>query len=69
MEWLLYLMCPLMMLFCMKGLFSGGKKDCHTKENHLNEMNELKKQVSSLTEQNQKLSEEVKSLHLSNTRN
>ncbi|OQP03889.1 hypothetical protein B1690_17115 [Geobacillus sp. 46C-IIa] len=28
MEWLAYLLCPLMMLFCMKGMFTGRKKDC-----------------------------------------
>ncbi|MFD1736727.1 hypothetical protein ACFSCX_09125 [Bacillus salitolerans] len=65
MEWILYLLCPLMMLFCMKGLFSGGKKDCNT-SNSINisnkELDDLRKQLGNVIEQNKILTEEVKYL-------
>ncbi|MGY4111446.1 DUF2933 domain-containing protein [Aeribacillus pallidus] len=64
MEWLIYLLCPLMMLFCMKGMFTRGKKDCHTTQstNQLNELKSLKMQVKNLQEQNMKLMEEIELL-------
>ncbi|OXT17190.1 hypothetical protein B9K06_12585 [Bacillus sp. OG2] len=67
MEWILYLLCPLMMLFCMKGMFSSDKKNCHTtnKGNHSEDINELKNQVHNLMDQNKKLSDEVKHLQSS----
>lgn len=61
MQWLLSLLCPLMMLFCMKGMFTGGKKDCHTKQsnNTSDDMKFLQMQVQQLQEQNRKLADEV----------
>ncbi|PGT79579.1 DUF2933 domain-containing protein [Bacillus sp. AFS040349] len=61
MEWLLFLLCPLMMLFCMKGMFSGGKKDCHSKQNNSENLKSLQMQVQNLQEQNMKLMDEMKS--------
>ncbi|MGM0867508.1 MAG: DUF2933 domain-containing protein [Bacillota bacterium] len=68
MEWLLYLLCPLMMLFCMKGMFTGGKKDCHSKQvnNSTDEMKLLQMQVQNLQEQNMKLMDEMKSFKQAN---
>jgi Protein of unknown function (DUF2933) len=68
MEWLLYLLCPLMMLFCMKGMFTGGKKDCHSKQvnNSTDEMKSLQMQVRNLQEQNMKLMNEMKSFKQAN---
>jgi hypothetical protein len=68
MEWLLYLLCPLMMLFCMKGMFTGGKKDCHSKQvnNSTDEMKSLQMQVRNLQEQNMKLMDEMKSFKQAN---
>ncbi|MCM3409866.1 DUF2933 domain-containing protein [Metabacillus litoralis] len=62
MEWLLYLLCPLMMLFCMKGIFTGGKKDCHSKQENIKneQMKSLQLQVHNLQEQNMKLINEIK---------
>lgn len=67
-QWLLLLLCPLMMLFCMKGMSHGGKKDCHShnKGKNLADIDGLQKQVSNLIEQNTKLSEEVKHLQAAN---
>ncbi|CAM3686799.1 hypothetical protein GCM10009865_43480 [Aeromicrobium ponti] len=63
MERLLYLLCPLMMLFCMKGMFSGGKKDCTKKtSNSSDDIKSLHMQVQILQEQNTKLMEDMKSL-------
>jgi regulator of replication initiation timing len=64
MQWLLYLLCPLMMLFCMIGLFKGGKKESKT-ENNLStsqDLNLLKNQMANIVEQNNLLTEEVKYL-------
>ncbi|MGM0878194.1 DUF2933 domain-containing protein (plasmid) [Bacillus sp. CMF21] len=68
MEWLLYLLCPLMMLFCMKGMFTGGKKDCHSKQvnNSTDDMKSLQMQVQNLQEQNMKLMDEMKSFKQAN---
>ncbi len=64
MEWLLYLLCPLMMLFCMKGMFTGGKKDCHSKQVNTpsEDMKSLQMEVKKLQEQNMKLVDEMKEL-------
>lgn len=53
-----------MMLFCMKGMFSGGKKDCNTKQSlaSSDEMKSLQTQIQNLQEQNIKLMEEMKSM-------
>ncbi|MCM3443355.1 MULTISPECIES: DUF2933 domain-containing protein [Metabacillus] len=68
MEWLLYLLCPLMMLFCMKGMFTGSKKDCHSKQvnNSTDDMKSLQMQVQNLQEQNMKLMDEMKSFKQAN---
>ncbi|USK62376.1 DUF2933 domain-containing protein [Peribacillus asahii] len=67
-ERILYLLCPLMMLFYMKSMCSSDKKNCHStnKRNHLENINALKSQVHNLMVQNKKLSEEVK--HLQSTK-
>jgi cell division protein FtsB len=67
MQWLLLLLCPLMMLFCMRGMHTGGKKDCHSNHSmHSNsssdEIQSLQKQLKTLQDQNMKLADEVKSL-------
>lgn len=68
-EFLLLLACPLMMLFCMKGMFSGNKsKD--SKENSNNqlqtsqhdELQSVQLKMADLMEQNHQLMKEVKSL-------
>jgi Protein of unknown function (DUF2933) len=59
MEWILLLLCPLMMLFCMKGMFTSGKKDCHGSK----EMADLKKQLNVMKEQNRSLIEQVNHLN------
>ena len=60
MQWLLLLLCPLMMLFCMK-----GHKGSHTKHSniHSDEMKTLQKQLLNLQEQNRELADEVKTLN------
>lgn len=52
------LLCPLMMLFCMRGMFSKDK-DCHKKPQQ-NDV--LQKQMSNLEEQNRKLMQEIQEL-------
>lgn len=71
MEWLLYLLCPFMMLFCLKGMFTGGKKDCHSKQvNTPNEdMKSLQIQMQELQQQNRKLMDEMKSFKKENDNN
>lgn len=62
MEWLQYLLlllCPLMMIFCMKGHF-GGHKHNHNHESH--SMNDIDKKVGNLLEENAKLRQEVDDL-------
>lgn len=60
-----------MMLFCMKGMFSGGKKDCHTKQptTSSDEMKSLQTQIQNLKEQNNKLMEEMKSVRQTHSSN
>ncbi|RBP05329.1 DUF2933 domain-containing protein [Rossellomorea aquimaris] len=60
MEWLIYLLCPLMMLFCLKGMFSGGK-NCDNKKSSQVDFNSLQTEVKQLQEQNRILMNEVKS--------
>ncbi|MEC1742795.1 DUF2933 domain-containing protein [Schinkia azotoformans] len=71
MEWLLLLLCPLMMIFCMRG--HGGKGHNHSHESHSVDahkmhsmdqykMNELMGKVDLLTEQNHQLKEELQAL-------
>lgn len=71
MEWLLYLLCPIMMLFCMKGMFTGGKKDCHSKQGNTSteDLKALQMQVQNLQEQNMKLMDEMKSFKQANENN
>lgn len=66
MSWsfLLLLACPIMMLFCMKGMFSG-KKDSKANSNESNvsqqEMQNLQIQMGDMMEQNHKLMKELES--------
>lgn len=58
MEWLstlAFLACPLMMLFCMKGMFSGGGK-CDKDQKGLT------RKVEELIQQNQRLQNELETL-------
>ncbi len=48
------LACPLMMLFCMKGMF-GGKKSCHKD----NQQHDLSQKVDTLIKQNIELQKEL----------
>ncbi|MEW9668070.1 DUF2933 domain-containing protein [Ammoniphilus sp. 3BR4] len=49
-----YLICPLMMLFCMRGMF-GSKKDCHAGK----EESTLVKKIEFLEKQNEQLQREL----------
>ncbi|WP_201715582.1 DUF2933 domain-containing protein [Rossellomorea arthrocnemi] len=64
MEWLLFLLCPLMMLFCMKGMFTGRKKGCHyiQSKDSPEELKSFQEQMQRLQEQNIKLMEEINSI-------
>lgn len=57
-KYLPFLLCPLMMLFCMRGIFSKNKK-CHV---HANGNSKLEKQISNLENQNQMLIREIEGL-------
>jgi hypothetical protein len=61
-EWLLLLACPLMMLFCMKGMFTGNKKD-NTPQSNVSqqEMQQLQIRMGEMMEQNHKLMKELES--------
>lgn len=64
MEWLLVLACPLMMLFCMKGMFTGNKekKESSPQSNvSQQEMQQLQIQMGEMMEQNNKLMNELES--------
>ena len=52
MEWLLWLLCPLMMIFCMKGM--GRHKHHHTHASH-----EMDDKLSKLELENEKLRKEI----------
>jgi cell division protein FtsB len=69
MQWLLYLLCPLMMLVCMIGLFKGGNKESNKKTNisTSQDLDNLNKQMAKLLNQNKQLTEEVKNLQSANT--
>lgn len=62
MQWLLYLACPLMMIFCMMGVF-GGNKNKKTDDSKSNvsqqELQNLQIKMADLMEENQKLAMEV----------
>ncbi len=82
MEWLLLLLCPLMMIFCMRGHGHGGK---HQNHNHSHgshavnqdnlssmdhyKMNELLGKVDLLTEQNMQLKEELEAIKSEKSKN
>ncbi|GED32057.1 DUF2933 domain-containing protein [Brevibacillus centrosporus] len=59
------LACPLMMLFCMKGMFSGNK-DRHDKTVHQQasptELQQLQIKMGELMEQNHHLLKEIQSI-------
>ncbi|MDA1475173.1 DUF2933 domain-containing protein [Bacillus changyiensis] len=64
MEWLqvlLFLACPLMMLFCMKGMFNRDKSEKMEQTSHT-ELQSLQIKIAELIEQNHKLEKEMKSL-------
>ncbi|MDF0727715.1 DUF2933 domain-containing protein [Cytobacillus sp. S13-E01] len=60
-ELLLLIACPLMMVFCMKGMFSGKKE---SKENltQQSDLQSLQLKMADLMEQNNKLSQEMENL-------
>jgi hypothetical protein len=68
MNWLqllTFLACPLMMLFCMKGMFSGSKdKNTGSAQTHVSQhdMQQLQIKMADLIEQNHKLSNEIETL-------
>lgn len=67
MNWtlLLLLACPLMMLFCMKGMSGGSKKTDHDSgqpQVSQQDMQRLPIQMADLIEQNHKLTSEIESL-------
>lgn len=67
MEWfsiLAFLACPLMMLFCMKGMFTGNKdsKNTSAQSNVSNqELQQLQIKMGEMMEQNHKLMKELES--------
>lgn len=68
MDWniLLSLLCPLMMLFCMKGMFNGHKhgETNRTEQSQVSaeEFQLLQTKMNELTEQNAHLLQEIQSL-------
>lgn len=74
-EFLLLLACPLMMLFCMKGMF-GGDKNKDSKENsnsqlqtsQQDELQSVQLKMADLMEQNHQMMEEIKSLKASKSK-
>ncbi|MDC3418130.1 DUF2933 domain-containing protein [Aquibacillus salsiterrae] len=75
MSWtlLLLLACPLMMLFCMKGMFTGNK-DKDSKSSNVvkgpqqDELQSVQLKMAELMEQNHKLMEEVNALKSSDAK-
>jgi hypothetical protein len=66
MDWslLLLLACPLMMLVCMKGMFTGNKdsKAFAQSNTSQHEIQQMQIQMADLMEQNQKLMKEMESV-------
>ncbi|UYG98066.1 DUF2933 domain-containing protein [Cytobacillus firmus] len=60
-ELLLLLACPLMMLFCMKGMFSGNKES-KVNQTQQYELQSLQIKMADLMEQNHKLTQEIENL-------
>lgn len=60
-ELLLLLACPLMMLVCMKGMFSGNKE---SKANQTNQtdLQSLQIKMADIMEQNHKLTQEIENI-------
>lgn len=66
-ELLLLLACPLMMLFCMKGMFTGEKdkaKKSGEKQSQVSQQDfqSLQIKIADLLEENQKLMKEIKDI-------
>ncbi|MDK8642999.1 MULTISPECIES: DUF2933 domain-containing protein [Bacillati] len=62
---LILLLCPLMMLFCMKGMFSGNKdkiKNSDHQQVSQTELQSLHIKMADLIEQNHNLTKEIHSL-------
>ncbi len=62
---LILLLCPLMMLFCMKGMFSGNKdknKNSDHQQVSATEFQDLQIKMADLIEQNHNLTKEIHSL-------
>lgn len=59
------LICPLMMLFCMKGMFTHNK-DKHTTSDHQQDLSpewqSLQIKIAELTEKNDNLEKEIQAL-------
>lgn len=64
-RYLPFLLCPLMMLFCMRGMFSKDKK-CH---NHKYGNTNVEKQINNLENQNKILMREIEELKKGNSIN
>lgn len=68
MSWqlLLYLACPLMMLFCMKGMFMGHKdkknKEAVNVSSSAQDIQSLQIQMAELMEENKRLEREIQSV-------
>ena len=60
-ELLLLLACPLMMVFCMKGMFSGNKES-KGDQTQQSDLQSLQLKMADLMEQNHKLSQEMENL-------
>ena len=60
-ELLLLLACPLMMVFCMKGMFSGNKES-KGDQTQQSDLQSLQLKMADLMEQNNKLSQEMENL-------
>lgn len=68
MDWLsllLFAACPLMMLFCMKGMFSSKGKNCSSGNSDTSEQSDLKSmqaKMDDLMKQNERLMKDVESM-------
>jgi hypothetical protein len=63
-ELLILLACPLMMVFCMKGMFSGKKEAKGTEQPQVSsqEIQSLQIKMADMMEQNHKLMKEIESM-------